>query len=96
MLVSWSELRRLSPRHYRSITAKDIFEIPRLATQGVLAWTLPESVWGPLSQLFGRFDVAMYPERTRRETSQIANTFAGTPVASHALEVAAENWINRY
>ena len=58
----------------RTIRAKDIYEVLRLAVQGSLAWTLPEAAWQPLARLFGRFDAAMKARRTRRHTARIAAT----------------------
>ena len=58
---------RVSDRR-RMIAAKDIFEVPRMIGQGLLAWTLPQAAWWPLSRLFGQLDVAMHPERTRRRS----------------------------
>ena len=79
-----------------AITPKDIYEVPRLAVQGLLAWTLPETAWWPLSRLFGQMNAATHPSRTRRETADIAGVLTGTPVASRIARIAAENWANRY
>ena len=38
----------------------------------MLAWSLPESAWWPLSRLFGEVNAATHPERTRNETAQVA------------------------
>jgi len=78
------------------ITAKDIYEVPRLTVQGALAWTLPESAWWPLSRLFGRVNAATHPKRTGNETTQIISVLAGTPTTRNAHRVAVENWANRY
>ena len=79
-----------------TITAKDVYEVPRLAVQGALAWTLPESAWWPLSRKFGEVNAATHPSRTARETADIAAAVAGTPLAGQARRIAAENWANRY
>ena len=47
------------------IIPKDIYEVPRLAVQGLLAWALPESCWWPLSRLFGQVNAVTHPSRTR-------------------------------
>ena len=86
----------VSPPARPLVTAKDIYEVPRLAVQGVLAWGLPQSAWWPLSRLFGQVNAATHPERTRNETAQVTAALGGTPVASHAHRVPAENWANRY
>ena len=78
------------------ITPKDIYEVPRLAVQGLLAWALPESAWWPLSRLFGQMNAVTHPSRTRRETADVACVLAGTPVASRIARIAAANWANRY
>jgi lauroyl/myristoyl acyltransferase len=78
------------------ITAKDIYEVPRLAVQGMLAWTLPESTWWPLSRLFGRVNAATHPARTRNETKDIETVLPDAPNARNAQRIAAENWANRY
>ena len=75
------------------VTAKDIYEVPRLAVQGMLAWTLPESAWWPLSRLFGRVNAATHPERNRKETADVRSVL---PDAPNAGRLAAENWANRY
>lgn len=74
----------------------DLYEVPRLATQGLLAWTLPEAAWWPLSRKLGRLNVATHPTRTGRETAQIAALLAGTHVENDPYRVAVENWANRY
>ena len=84
------------PDARRMITAKDIYEVPRMVAQGFLAWTLPEAAWWPLSRLFAQLDVAMNPARTRQEVAQIRVAYAGTPIASEARSVAVESWANRY
>jgi lauroyl/myristoyl acyltransferase len=79
-----------------AVSAKDIYELPRLAVQGVLAWTLPETAWWPLSRLFGRVNAATHPTRTGEDASRIASVLAGSPHAAHARKIAAEVWANRY
>jgi lauroyl/myristoyl acyltransferase len=78
------------------ITAKDVCEVPRMVAQGVLAWTLPQAAWWPLSRLFAQLDVAMHPERTREEVSRIEVAYAGIPLARDAHRLAVESWANRY
>src|SRR5262249_11318337 len=75
------------------VTAKDLYEVPRLAGQGVLAWTLPESAWWRLSRFFGRINAATHPQRNRNETADIRSVLPDAPYASR---LAAENWANRY
>ena len=76
------------------VTAKDIYEVPRLAVQGMLAWSLPESAWWPLSRLFGEVNAATHPERTRNEAAQVATVLRGTPATIDPRRVAVENWAN--
>jgi lauroyl/myristoyl acyltransferase len=78
------------------VTAKDIYEVPRLAVQGVLAWTLPQSAWWPLSRLFGRVNAATHPARTRKETMDIVAVLPGASPAGSTHPLAVENWANRY
>ena len=78
------------------MTAKDIYEVPRLAVQGMLAWSLPESAWWPLSRLFGEVNAATHPERTRNEAAQVTTVLRGTPATIDPRRVAVENWANRY
>ena len=78
------------------ITAKDIFEVPRMFAQGLLAWTLPEAAWWSLSRLFAQIDVAINPARTRQEVAQIEAAYVGTQIASAARSIAVESWANRY
>ena len=78
------------------VTAKDIYEVPRLAVQGMLAWSLPELAWWPLSRLFGEVNAATHPERTRNEAAQVATVLRGTPATIDPRRVAVENWANRY
>ena len=82
--------------HRRMIAAKDIFEVPRLIGQGLLAWTLPQAAWWPLSRLFGQLDVVMHPERTREEVARIEIAYTGTALAREAYRLAVESWANRY
>jgi lauroyl/myristoyl acyltransferase len=96
ILPDYAERRPPVLGETRMITAKDLCEVQRIAAQGVLAWTLPEAVWSPLSRLFGEVDIATHSERTRGEMSQIAIALAGTSAASHVHRIALENWINRY
>jgi KDO2-lipid IV(A) lauroyltransferase len=78
------------------ISPKDIYEVPRLGFQAVLAWFLPEAAWGPLSQLFGRVNVFFHPKRTAAEVSAIAPTVRGTAAQDTARRIAVENWANRF
>ena len=78
------------------ISAKDIYEVPRLGFQAVLAWALPESAWGPLSRLFGRVNVLFHPKRTASEVASIAPTLGGTPAGDEPRGIAVENWVNRF
>ena len=86
----------VSPPARQLVTAKDIYEVPRLAVQGLLAWMLPESAWWPLSRLFGRVNAATHPARTRKESGEVAAVFGAAPMAGTAQRIAAENWANRY
>src|SRR5262245_31716599 len=79
-----------------AVTITDIYEVPRLAVQGFLAWTLPEPVWWPISRLFGYFNAAMNPAQIRKETAVAAAVLAGTPAASEAHRAVVENRANRY
>jgi len=78
------------------ISAKDVYEVPRLGFQAVLAWLLPESVWWPLSRLFGRVNVFFHPKRTAAEEAEIAAVLAGTTADGMARRIATENWCNRF
>jgi lauroyl/myristoyl acyltransferase len=78
------------------ISAKDIYEVPRLGFQAVLAWLLPEAAWWPISRLFGRVNVLCHPRRTAAEVAKIAPTLSGTPAQEMAHEIAVENWANRF
>jgi lauroyl/myristoyl acyltransferase len=80
----------------RMITAKDVFEVPRLFAQGVLAWTLPQAAWWPLSRLLGQLDVAMHPERKREEVARVEIAYTGTALAREAYQLAVASWANRY
>src|SRR5262245_58427087 len=64
------------------VTAKDIYEVPRLAVQGMLAWTLPEAAWRPLSRLFGQVNAATHPGRNRKETADVRSVLPEAPYAS--------------
>lgn len=79
-----------------SISAKDIYEVPRLGFQGALAWTLPEAAWWPLSRLFGRVNVLFHPKRTAAEVASIAPALLGTPAQDKCKSVVIENWGNRF
>ena len=78
------------------ITAKDIYEVPRLAVQGILAWTLPEPLWWPLSRLFGKMNAACNPTRTRSDASLIKAALANSEHRDRAKHIAVELWANRY
>ncbi len=67
-----------------------------MATQGVLAWSLPERAWWPVSHLLGRFEVATHPRRTREETAQVSALIIGTQAACDPLRIVVENWANHY
>jgi lauroyl/myristoyl acyltransferase len=78
------------------ISLKDVYEVPRLAAQGVLAWTLPQTAWRPCSRVFGRLNAAVHPTRTRGDVARIDNLLTGTPHAGRGRTIAAEIWCNRY
>lgn len=87
---------RKSLSGFTAFSPMDAYEIPRLATQGLLAWTLPGPAWWRLSRLLGRLDVATHPKRTRRETAQIAALLAGSHGASEFERLAVANCAHRY
>ena len=66
--------------------------------QGLLAWTLPEAAWQPLARLFGRFDAAMKPGRTRRHTARIAATLnlPKDEARRIAIETRANDYLERF
>ena len=66
--------------------------------QGLLAWTLPEAAWQPLALLFGRFDAAMKPGRTRRHTARIAATLdlPKDEARRIAIETRANGYLERF
>jgi len=82
----------------RAIRAKDIYEVLQLAVQGSLAWTLPEAAWQPLARLFGRFDAAMKPRRTRRHTARIAAALKlpDDEARRIAIETRANGYLERF
>jgi lauroyl/myristoyl acyltransferase len=79
-----------------AISLKDVYEVPRLAMQGVLAWALPQAVWWPLSRLFGQVNAALHPARTRSDVASIEKLLAGTRHAMRGRAIATEIWCNRY
>lgn len=93
LLSSGSRFVRHGLKRSRTfVTPKDVYEVARLSGQGLLAWTLPEPAWWPVSRVLGRFNVATNPTRTRKEVAQIATL----GFASDAYDVAVNNWAWRY
>lgn len=78
------------------ITLHDLYEIPRLTMQGLVAWTLPESLWWRFSTLLGPLNVATHPTRTRNETAEIAALLGETPASENIHAIVFANWANRY
>ncbi len=78
------------------ICAKDLYEVPRLTVQALLAWTLPEPFWWPLSRFFGRLFAAAHPARTRSNAELIRSALLDTPLADRSQRIATEYWANRY
>jgi len=60
----------------------------------MLAWTLPQYAWWPLSRLFGWVNAATHPERTRKEAADVRSVLPDAP--RNGRRVAVENWANRY
>jgi hypothetical protein len=89
-------LRHAPKTSKRVISAQDVFEIVKLAGQGVLAWSLPERAWWLVSRLFGRLDVAAHRERTRWETANVAALIAGTAADGDPRGIVIANWANLY
>ncbi|MEQ8319693.1 MAG: hypothetical protein RH946_05460 [Rhodospirillales bacterium] len=80
----------------RLIRPMDIYELPRLSVQALLAWTLPERAWWPVTRLFGRFNTGLHPERTDEDAALLALGLAGTKHAAHVRDLAVELWSDRY
>ena len=78
------------------IDGQDIAEVAKLSSQSLLAWSLPESAWWPVTRLLGRIEVATHAKRTRREIAEVEALLAGTEIAADPRRVAVENWANRY
>jgi len=74
-----------------TITTHDLYELLRLTVQGVLAWTLPEAAWRPLSRLFVQVSTTTHGS----ETAQVAAVLAGTPMASSVHRIIMENRTHR-
>ena len=89
-------LRRQVRRVAGFISFGDVHEIIRLASLGLLAWTLPEFIWWPISRFLGRVNVTMHPARTRSETAQITNLLSSTNVERIPYRINVANWANRY
>jgi len=88
--------RRRVQRVTGFISFRDVHEIFRLASLGLLAWTLPEAMWWPISRLLGRLNVAMHLKRTRFEMAQIASLLSGADSANEARSIDIKNWGHRY
>ena len=90
------KLLRRGRKLVASVSAQDLYEIFKLATQGVLAWSLPERAWWPIARLMGRFEVATHPSRTRAEIARVSALIVGTQAAGDASRIVVENWANHY
>ena len=90
------KLLRRARKLIASISAHDLYEVFKLATQGVLAWSLPERAWWPIARLMGRFEVATHPSRTRAEIAHVSALIVGTQVAGDPFRIVVENWANHY
>jgi lauroyl/myristoyl acyltransferase len=77
------------------ISPKDVWEVPKLAMQAFVAWTLPEAAWSPLSRFLARSDLALHPTQTRSKVEQIGKMLAGK-TASDCYRVAVQNRANLY
>lgn len=78
------------------IDAQDIAELAKLSSQGLLAWSLPENAWWPVTRLLGRIEVATHSKRTRREIADVEALLAGTEVTADPRRIVVENWANLY
>jgi lauroyl/myristoyl acyltransferase len=85
-------LRRQVQLATRFISFGDVHEVIRLTWLGLLAWTLPQSMWSPISRLLGRLDVSMHPARRRSATAQIENFLS----AGNPNRIYVANRANRY
>jgi lauroyl/myristoyl acyltransferase len=80
----------------RQISAKDLYEVPRLAIQGAYAWLLPEPAWRPASILGGKVNAATHPARTRKEIVRIRAGLGETVTDQELWAIASRIWENRY
>jgi lauroyl/myristoyl acyltransferase len=80
----------------KGVRAPDVLEPMKLTIQGALAWTLPQRAWWPVARVLGKLDVVMHPERTRKETAQVAALITGTEVERSATRIIVENWGNEW
>jgi lauroyl/myristoyl acyltransferase len=80
----------------QSITAKDVYEVPRLAVQGVFSWLTPQAVWPLVAHRMGRINAAMHPQRTVKDSVRIATALFGARPSNESWDLAAELWANRY
>ena len=78
------------------IDAQDIAEVAKLSSQAVLAWSLPERAWWPVTRLLGRIEVTTHPKRTRREIADVEALLAGPEIAANPRRIVIENWANQY
>jgi hypothetical protein len=78
------------------IDAQDIAEVAKLSSQAVLAWSLPERAWWPVTRLLGRIEVTTHPKRTCREIADVEALLAGPEIAANPRRIVIENWANQY
>ena len=78
------------------IDAQDIAEVAKLSSQAVIAWSLPERAWWPVTRLLGRIEVTTHPKRTRREIADVEALLAGPEIAANPRRIVIENWANQY
>jgi lauroyl/myristoyl acyltransferase len=89
-------LRRRAQAIARVISVGDVRDVARLGTFGVLAWTLPEAMWAPITRSFGRLRTATHPRRTRSAMAQIASLLSPAAAGSDPLSITIANAANRY
>ena len=78
------------------ISGRDVAEVAKLSSQSLLAWSLPERAWWPVSRLLGRIEVATHPKRTRREIAEVEDLITGTEIGADPRRIVIENWANQY
>jgi len=80
-----------------AVKGTDLWELVRLfVLQGAVAWLLPPKIWPQVAGLFGKLDLALHPDRTKRNVTIIRDVLGEAAEGLNIIDLERGFFAGRY